>query len=138
MNQAELLFCSTWIDSVSASGELFHRLFDHILLRSTASIMLMIQCRYYSTPNKQIMALNIRNSKTEQLAETVAELTGETKTMAVKVALEERLERIQRERSGRSLVDELNEIALRCASLPVLDDRSEDEIMGYNEDGLPS
>ena len=84
------------------------------------------------------MALNIRNSKTEQLVETVAEQTGETKIMAVTVALEERLERIQRERSGRSLVDELNEIALRCASLPVLDDRSEDEIMGYNEDGLPS
>ena len=59
------------------------------------------------------MALSIRNSKTEQLAETVAELTGETKTMAVTVALKERLERIQRERSGRSLVDELNEIALR-------------------------
>ena len=84
------------------------------------------------------MALNIRNSKTEQLAETVAELTGETKIMAVTVALEERLERIQRERSGRISVDELNEIALRCASLSVLDDRSEDEIMGYNEDGLPS
>ena len=84
------------------------------------------------------MALNIRNPKTEQLAETVAELTGETKTMAVTVALRERLERIQRERSGRSLVDELNEIALRCASLPVLDDRSEGEILGYNEDGLPS
>ena len=84
------------------------------------------------------MALDIRNSKTEQLAETVAELTGETKTKAVTVALKERLERIQRERSGRSLVDELNEIALRCASLPVLDARSEDEIMGYNEDGLPS
>jgi len=84
------------------------------------------------------MALNIRNSKTEQLAETVAELTGETKTMAVTVALKERLERIHRERSGRSLVDELNEIALRCASLPVLDDRSEDEILGYNEDGSPS
>ncbi len=58
--------------------------------------------------------------------------------MAVTVALEERLERIQRERSGRSLTDELNEIALRCASLPVLDDRSEDEIMGYNQNGLPS
>lgn len=84
------------------------------------------------------MALNIRNSKTEQLAETVAELTGETKTVAVTVALQERLERIQRERSRRSLVDELNEIALRCASLPVLDDRSEDEKIGYNEDGLPS
>ena len=98
----------------------------------------MIQCSINSTYYKYVVALNIRNSKTEQLAETVAELTGETKTMAVTVALKERLERIQRERSGRSLVDELNEIALRCASLPVLDDRSEEEIMGYNKDGLPS
>ncbi|MDE0309456.1 MAG: type II toxin-antitoxin system VapB family antitoxin [Acidiferrobacterales bacterium] len=84
------------------------------------------------------MALNIRNPRTEQLAITVAELTGETKTTAVTVALKERLERIQRDRSGKSLVDELNEIALRCAALPVIDDRSDDEIMGYNEDGLPS
>lgn len=72
------------------------------------------------------------------MAITVAELTGETKTTAVTVALKERLERIQRDRSGKSLVDELNEIALRCAALPVIDDRSDDEIMGYNEDGLPS
>lgn len=84
------------------------------------------------------MASNIRNTQTEKLAKTVSELTGETKTQAINVALEERLERIQRERSGMSLVDELNEIALRCASLPVLDKRSEDENMGYDEDGLPS
>ena len=84
------------------------------------------------------MVLKIRNAQTEQLAKTVSELTGETKTQAVTVALEERLERIQRERSGKSLVDELNEIALRCASLPVLDNRSEDEILGYDGDGQPS
>ena len=84
------------------------------------------------------MVLKIRNAQTEQLVKTVSELTGETKTQAVTVALEERLERIQRERSGKSLVDELNEIALRCASLPVLDKRSEDEILGYDGDGQPS
>ena len=84
------------------------------------------------------MALNIRNPKTEKLAKTVSELTGETKTQAVTVALEKRLDRIQRERSGMSLVDELNEIALRCASLPVLDKRSSDEILGYDDNGLPS
>ncbi len=84
------------------------------------------------------MALNVRNPKTEKLAKTVSELTGETKTQAVTVALEERLDRIQRERSGISLVDELNEIALRCASLPVLDNRSADEILGYDDNGLPS
>ena len=84
------------------------------------------------------MVLKIRNAQTEQLAKTVSELTGETKTQAVTVALEERLERIQRERSGKSLVDELNEIALRCASLPVFDNRSKDEISGYDGDGQPS
>lgn len=84
------------------------------------------------------MAIKIRNTQTEQLAKTISELTGETKTQAVTVALEERLERIQRERSGKSLVDELNEIALRCASLPVFDNRSEDEILGYDGDGQPS
>ena len=84
------------------------------------------------------MALNIRSPKTEKLAKIVSELTGETKTQAVTVALEERLDRIQRERSGISLVDELNEIALRCASLPVLDNRSADEILGYDDNGLPS
>ncbi len=84
------------------------------------------------------MALNIRNLETEQLAKVVSELTGETKTQAVKIALKERLERIERERTGKSLVDELNEIALRCASLPELDCRSADEILGYDDKGLPS
>ena len=84
------------------------------------------------------MALNIRNLKTERLAERLAQLTGETKTRAVTVALQDRLERVTRERSGRSLAHELDEIALHCASLPVLDARSTEEILGYDEDGLPS
>jgi antitoxin VapB len=37
----------------------------------------------------------------------------------------------------RGLAAELDVIALRCASLPVLDERSEDEILGYDEQGLP-
>jgi antitoxin VapB len=42
-----------------------------------------------------------------------------------------------REPSARPLVDELDAIALPCASLPVLDDRTADEILGYDERGLP-
>lgn len=83
------------------------------------------------------MALNIRNSEAEQLAEEVAELTGETKTEAVAVALRDRLERLRRERVRRRLADELDEIARQCASLPVLDSRTADEILGYDEHGLP-
>ena len=37
----------------------------------------------------------------------------------------------------RRLADELDEIARRCASLPVIDDRSPEEILGYDENGVP-
>ena len=83
------------------------------------------------------MALNIRNPEAERLADSLARLTGETKTQAVTQALRERLESIRRRRAGRRLADELDELALRCAALPVLDDRSADEILGYDADGLP-
>ncbi len=83
------------------------------------------------------MALNIRNPETEKLAETLAKLTGETKTQAVTKALRDRLERVRRRLSGRRLADELDEIALHSASLPILDARDADEILGYDESGLP-
>lgn len=83
------------------------------------------------------MALNIRNKEAEQLAEELARRTGETKTEAVIKALRDRLGRIRRQRPGRRLADQLDEIARSCASLPVLDRRSPDEILGYGEDGLP-
>ena len=83
------------------------------------------------------MALNIRNSETERLAAELARRTGETKTEAVTRALRERLARLRRGRGKRRLADELNEIALRFASLPVLDPRTSDEILGYDDGGLP-
>jgi antitoxin VapB len=84
------------------------------------------------------MALNIRNPETERLAAELAKRTGETKTEAVTRALRERLARVRRERPHRRLADELQQIADYCASLPVLDARSEDEILGYDEHGIPS
>jgi antitoxin VapB len=83
------------------------------------------------------MALNIRNAETERLANTLARLTGESKTEAVTRALEDRLARVRRERSGRRLADELDEIARHCAALPVRDARSADDIIGYDDRGLP-
>lgn len=83
------------------------------------------------------MALNIRNPEAEKLAAALARLTGETKTDAVTKALRDRLTRLRRERSRRRLADELDEIALQCAALPVTDLRSEAEILGYDERGIP-
>ena len=84
------------------------------------------------------MALNIRNRTAEELAATLARLTGETKTRAVTRALQDRLERVRRRNAGRSLAGELDEIALHCASLPIIDDRAAEDIPGYDERGLPS
>jgi antitoxin VapB len=83
------------------------------------------------------MALNIRNEETERLAEKVARLAGETKSEAVRKALRDRLKRLQRDRSGRRLADELDEIARHSACLPIRDARSPEEILGYDENGLP-
>ena len=83
------------------------------------------------------MALNVRNPEAEQIAAKLAELTGETKTEAVIRSLRERLARVRRERAGRSLADELDEIARHCARLPVRDRRPPDEILGYDDQGLP-
>jgi antitoxin VapB len=81
--------------------------------------------------------LNIRNKQTEELAGTLARLTGETKTEAVTRALRERIERVRRARSKRRLADELDGIAMHCATLPVQDPRSADELIGYDEHGIP-
>jgi antitoxin VapB len=83
------------------------------------------------------MALNIRNPEVEELAETLARVTGETKTEAVRRALRDRLARLRRERAKRRLADELDAIARECAALPVRDSRSADEILGYDEHGVP-
>ncbi len=83
------------------------------------------------------MALNIRNPEAERLAQAVAKLAGETKTEAVTRALRDRLARLRRERTGRRLADELDDIARHCAALPVKDGRPADEILGYDEHGLP-
>jgi antitoxin VapB len=82
--------------------------------------------------------ISIKNDETETLARKLADLTGETLTEAVRAALEERYNRLRRSRSRRSLQDELNAIALRCARRPVISELSDDEILGYDEHGIPS
>jgi antitoxin VapB len=83
------------------------------------------------------MPLNIKDSATEKSVRELAALTGETVTTAVRRAAEERLLRVRRNRTGRSLASEIVEIGKRCASLPDLDTRTADEILGYDENGVP-
>ncbi len=83
------------------------------------------------------MALNIRNEEAERLAAELARLTGETKTGAVAKALKERLARVRAGRVHRRLADELDEIGRHCSRLRVRDSRPADEILGYDDQGVP-
>jgi|GEM_PF-116753 len=55
------------------------------------------------------MALTIRNREAERLAEEVARLAGETKTEAVRKALEMRLREVQRKRNFDRVIRFLEE-----------------------------
>jgi antitoxin VapB len=83
------------------------------------------------------MALSIKSIETERLAREVAEKTGETLTGAIQKSLEERLERLKRARTNQNLIAQLHDILRRVDQLPIVDSRSPDEIMGYDENGLP-
>jgi antitoxin VapB len=85
------------------------------------------------------MALHIRSEKADRLARQVAARTGESLTDAVIQGLELRLKQAEQQpndpkRKKRTFEQILAEIH----ALPILDGRDPDEIIGYDEHGLPS
>ena len=84
------------------------------------------------------MPLSIKDPETERLAKALAEKTGETITMATRRALEERLRRLANAATRDVLLEELAASRRRWSKLPVLDNRSADEILGYDENGTPN
>ena len=83
------------------------------------------------------MPLSIRNQEVEHIARELAQKTGESITEAILKALRERLARVMGRSRPMGLADQLDEIAIRCARLPVLDPRSENDILGYDYHGVP-
>jgi antitoxin VapB len=84
------------------------------------------------------MTLSIKDPEADRLARALAQRTGETMTQAVVNALRERLMREERkEQTVESLVEDAMDIGRHCASLPLLDARHPDDIIGYDENGLP-
>lgn len=83
------------------------------------------------------MALSIKNPEADRLARDLANTTGESLTDAVVNALRERLERTQRQRSA-GVAQRLRRLAAEVGEIPVIDLRHADDIVGYDEDGLPT
>lgn len=86
---------------------------------------------------KTSVALNIKHPEADRLARAVSNKTGETITEAIITALRERLRRLEGKTTIPSLADEIVAIGDRCAALPELDSRSAEEIIGYDEHGIP-
>jgi antitoxin VapB len=83
------------------------------------------------------MALSIKSIETEILAREVASRTGESLTGAIQKSLEERLERLRTNRRSQAMAAQIDDILERVDAMPDLDIRTPDEIIGYDEDGLP-
>jgi antitoxin VapB len=90
------------------------------------------------------MALNIKNSETERLATEVAEMAGETKTQAIRKALEERKQRLalhgtcgdQVERWKRFLEEEIWPAIPASLRGKVISKQEREEILGYGPEGV--
>jgi antitoxin VapB len=83
------------------------------------------------------MALSIKSMETERLAREIAAKTGDSLTGAIQKALEERLERLKLQRRSGILATQLEDILRRVDQLPILDPRAADEVLDYDEHGLP-
>lgn len=83
--------------------------------------------------------LNIKDAEVRQLAHELAARTGQTMTEAVKGALKEKLHRelANDEAHKQRILQQVLERARRVAAAPTLDNRSDDEILGYDANGLP-
>jgi antitoxin VapB len=78
--------------------------------------------------------LYVKNPAARRLAEQVSQRLGVTLTEAVISALEDKLRGTVRP-LDRAAIDA---ICARMDALPVLDARTPDEILGYDEFGIPS
>lgn len=84
------------------------------------------------------MSLNIKSAEAVELARSVADITGETLTSAVRESLRERLDRLRGE-SGPRLADRLVAIGRDCAGrLPEPYRTAEHGELLYADDGLPA
>ncbi len=82
------------------------------------------------------MVLSIKSAEADELARELARTTGESLTVAVTTALRERLDR--QGRSVDHVAERLKAVSAVGRGLPRLDNRTDEEILGYDEHGLPS
>ena len=93
---------------------------------------------FYTSVIRGTMALSIKHPEADRLARELADKTGETLTVAILTALRERLERVTGSRRDRGIKEDIVRIQQRVAAMKRVDDRTDEELLGYDESGLPS
>ena len=83
------------------------------------------------------MALSIKHPEADRLARELAHETGESLTDAIITALRERLERQRARGVRRRLTADVARVQARYRRARAADRRSAEEIVGYDEHGLP-
>lgn len=83
------------------------------------------------------MAITIKNDEVERLVREVAREEQTSLTEAIRSALNGRLALVRGRRRVPALQETLLGISARCAAMPDLDQRSANEILGYDENGVP-
>ena len=84
------------------------------------------------------MAIHIKDPEAERLARELARRTGDTMTGVIVESLRDRLARERRKtEDADALVKDIMAIADHFSSLPVLDNRTLEEML-YDEHGLPA
>jgi antitoxin VapB len=83
------------------------------------------------------MPISIKNNEAEHLARELARETGESITEVIKRSLQDRLQRLRGRRHARELPEQVEDILQRMDALPAIHTGTEEEILGYNEFGMP-
>ena len=82
--------------------------------------------------------VNLKDPETYELAAELAKRHGDTLNGIVKTALKEKLERDEREATKQERLDRIVALSEWYSTLPVKDGRTPEEILGYDENGLPT
>ena len=80
------------------------------------------------------MGVSIKSAEAERKLRRVSRLLGKSMTATVIELADGKLKELDAKKDRERRLRKVDEIVRRA--LPVLDDRSADEILGYNKDGL--
>ena len=86
----------------------------------------------------EIKQLNIKNAEAYELASEIAGETGQSLTTVVVDALRDKAEKTRRLKDREARIQAILDIGRRYSALPDRDTRTPDEIIGYDENGLPT